>query len=111
MGPPGSPTPVEHDPTVDAAPVPPVRTTPGMRPALLVGGIALVLVIVFAVAAGVTNGGQGSTKPLSSAARPVKGTSLLAVPATAALDRIADPGEPPADISNAVTVPRARHHR
>jgi hypothetical protein len=95
-------TPLEE---YDATPLPPARQTPGLRPALIVLGIALGLVIVFGVASAITDGGSDNTKVLPKAPQRVAGTSLLAVPAVTALKRIAEPGEPPANIVNAVTIP------
>ncbi len=94
-------TSVEDEPT----PLPPVRQSPGLRPALLVGAIALGLVLVFGVGSAITDGGAHNTKPLPAAPQRVQGTSLLAIPAAGAIKRIAEPGEPPANIVNAVTIP------
>jgi len=94
------------------APLPPPRRGPGLRPALLVVGIAGVLVLGFGTLAAVT-GGSGPTPPTPHPSR-VAGSSLRAVPAKAALAPIEHPGTPPADILDALTVPSgaaARSHR
>ncbi|HEX3946115.1 MAG TPA: hypothetical protein VHW47_00340 [Acidimicrobiales bacterium] len=84
-------------------PLPPVRRSPGLRPALLVVGIAVVLVLAFGLAAAFT--GQSTTHPPSDKPAKVAGTSLLAVPAGSALRSIEQPGTPPENIVNAITVP------
>jgi hypothetical protein len=91
--------------TPDALADPPVRRSPGMRPALLVLGIAAGLVVVFGVLAGVSGGGTHGTVGPTAPTR-VKGTSLLAVPADKALGPIEQPGTPPDNIIDALTLPR-----
>jgi hypothetical protein len=94
------------------APLPPPRRGPGLRPALVVVGIAGVLVLGFGTLAAVT-GGSGPTAPPSRPSK-VAGSSLTAVPAKAVLTPIERPGTPPADIVDNLTVPKgaaAHSHR
>lgn len=77
---------------------------PSTRPALVVVGIALVLMIGGAVAAGLTGG--PSTKPSrSGAAVTAKGSPLRAESATKALSAITSESLPPSDILAAVALP------
>lgn len=89
----------------DTPPVPasPARPGPGLRPAMLVAGIAVVLMIVFGVGAAVSN--IGPTSPPPDHPTAVSGTPLRAVPAAPALQAIEQGGEPPADIVDTVTLP------
>lgn len=94
------------------APLPPPRRGPGLRPALVVVGIAGVLVLGFGTLAAVT--GSSSPTPPPSGPSRVAGSSLTAMPAKAALAPIEHPGTPPADIVDALAVPTgavARSHR
>lgn len=91
--------------TPDGPPVPPVRRSPGMRPALLVVGIAAGLVLVFGTLSVVSSQGTNSTSGTSEPIH-VKGTSLLAVPADKILEPIEHPGTPPDNIIDALTVPQ-----
>jgi hypothetical protein len=83
----------------------PKRLT-GIGPAMTVLGVAMVILLVFAIAAAVTNGGNPTATP-SRPDTPVKvpGTSLLAIPAARALKGIEQSGLPPANIVRAVSVP------
>jgi hypothetical protein len=85
-------------------PLPPPRRSPGLRPALLVVGLAGALVLGFGALAAVTGSSPGPPGPPS---RPPKaaGSSLRAVPARAVLAPIEHPGTPPADILDALAVP------
>lgn len=89
----------------ETPPVPaiPARPGPGLRPAMLVAGIAVVLMLLFGVGAAVSNGGGTSPPPDHPTA--VSGTSLRAVPGAPALRAIEQGGEPPPDIVDAVTLP------
>ncbi len=85
-------------------PLPPPRNSLGMKPAMIVGGLAVVIVVGFIVMGLVTtpkavsvNTGTGATK--------VSGSTLLAQPAAHGLAPILTPGQPPANILNAVTLP------
>ncbi|MHB1554555.1 MAG: hypothetical protein ACYCSX_12765 [Acidimicrobiales bacterium] len=88
---------------VPADPVPPRRTPmPSIRPALVVVGVALLVVVVFGVGAALTTT-RSSTVPRDA---PLRGTGLVAVPASAALHPIEILGTPPADVLDALVVPR-----
>jgi hypothetical protein len=85
--------------------LPPVRRSPGLRPAMIVLGIAAGILVLFGVLAAVS--GQGTDKPTAaSGPASVKGTSLLAVPAARALKPIERPGTPPDNIVDALTLPQ-----
>jgi hypothetical protein len=87
------------------APLPPVRSGPGLRPALIVLGIAVVLVVGFSIGE-LLSGGPAKPGPAApSVPTKVKGTSLLAVSGRAALRPIEGPGEPPGNILRAVALP------
>jgi len=87
-----------------APPLPPVRRSPGMKPALVVLAVALVVVLGFGLTAAFH--GPSKTTPRSAAPTKVPGTPLLAVPAADMLKPIERPGSPPANIVNALTVPK-----
>jgi hypothetical protein len=90
----------------DAAPVRP-RTSSGnsLRPAMIVLGLAVLILGLFAGLAVVTSHGNAPVQS-STAPRAVPGSPLLAVPAARVLSAIVDGGEPPSDIINAVLVPK-----
>ncbi len=90
-------------PKTGTEPLPPPRRSPGMRPALLVAGIAVVLVLGFGLTAAFT--GQSPPPAPSTTPARVAGTSLQATAATAVLKPIEQPGTPPANIVDALTVP------
>ena len=75
-----------------------------MRPALVVGVIALGILLSFSVWAAFTH---TPTKPTatSTASHSVKGTSLKAIAAAHSLAVIEQDGEPPANILDAITLP------
>jgi hypothetical protein len=76
-----------------------------MRPALVVLGLAVLIVVLFGVGSALW--GSGTTAgPRRPAATKVPGTSLVAVPAALLLGPIVQPGSPPANIVDALTVPR-----
>lgn len=79
---------------------------PSRRPALIVVGLALVIIVFFGVLAVVTNVTTPSPVDNPFGARVVPGTGLVAVPATRALRPIEQLGEPPGNIVDAVAVPR-----
>ncbi len=87
------------------APLPPVRRSPGLRPALLVLGIAVLLVLGFGLTSLFTSG-SGNAPPPSNTPVKVSGTSLLAVPAVKALKPIEEPGTPPSNIVDTLTIPK-----
>ncbi|HEX4083063.1 MAG TPA: hypothetical protein VHX40_08885 [Acidimicrobiales bacterium] len=90
-------------PETGTEPLPPPRRGPGLRPALLVVGIAVLLVLGFGLTAAFT----GQSPPPAPSATPtrVAGTSLRATPATAVLKPIEQPGTPPSNILDTLTVP------
>jgi hypothetical protein len=90
--------------TVVGAPSP-RRTGPSIRPALIVVGIALLLILVFGVASALTS------NPTPKAPKPaaVEGTGLVAEPATATLHPIEILGTPPADVLDALVLPKGAH--
>jgi hypothetical protein len=75
-----------------------------MRPALVVGVIALAILLSFSVWAASTH---TPTKPTESTGAPktVKGTSLKAVGAARSLVVIQQDGEPPANVLDAIELP------
>ncbi len=80
----------------------PRATTPSVRPALVVVGIAAALLLLFGIGAAV----QGSSRSTSAPhPRHVAGTALVAEPAAALLRPIETPGTPPTDVLTAVVVP------
>jgi hypothetical protein len=75
-----------------------------MRPAMIVLGLAGLILVVFVAIAIVTS--QAPTPVRSGAASSlVPGSALPARAATAALSPIVRPGEPPTNIVNAVSIP------
>jgi hypothetical protein len=89
------------------APEPLRPPTPGgvsMRPAMIVLGLALLILVVF-----VTIGLLSSQSPVpvkvGGAPRAVPGTTLQAESAAGLLSPIVEAGEPPTNIRNAVSVP------
>jgi len=86
-----------------ADPEPPRRTPmPSIRPALVVVGVALLVVIVFGIGAALTT----TPSPKVPRQAPLKGTGLVAMPAGAALHPIEILGTPPADVLDALVLPR-----
>lgn len=90
-------------------PLPPPRRGPGMRPALLVVGIAAGVILLFGTLAAVTSGGSGGTVAPPARAVAVQGSTLTAVPAAGGLSAIAQPGTPPPDVLNALILPSGWH--
>jgi hypothetical protein len=92
----------------DEAPVAPLRPpTPGgisMRPAMIVLGLAVLILALF-VTIGVLSSQSPAPVRSGAAASSVAGTPLRAEPATAALSPIVGGGQPPTNIVNAVSVP------
>lgn len=78
---------------------------PSTRPALVVFGIALLLTVVGAIAAGLTGGPTAQPKKSGSVAT-AKGSPLRAEAATDALSPITSAGLPPTDILGAVDLPK-----
>lgn len=91
--------------TADAEPLRP--PTPGgfsIRPAMVVLGLAVLIVAVF-VTLGVLSTQSPAPVKTSGAPSAVAGSTLRAEPAADALQPIVGAGEPPSNIINAVTVP------
>lgn len=107
-GPPQASGPVTTlaDPTPGGTDQPAPRRGPSLRPALVVAGLALIIIIFFGVLAVVTNVTTPPPSTRAFAPRPVPGTGLVAVPATAALRPIEQLGEPPGNIVDAVALPK-----
>lgn len=80
------------------------RAVPSARPALVVVGIAAVLVLLFGIGAALT-GSSPPSKPAAPATGPVRGTTLRAEAATAALRPIERPGTPPSDVLHSIVLP------
>ena len=87
-----------------AVPERPRRAVPSARPALVVVGIAAVLVLLFGIGAALTGSSSPSTPPAPATA-PVPGATLRAEGATSALRPIERPGTPPADVLRAIVLP------
>jgi hypothetical protein len=86
------------------SPQPPPRPNFTMKPALIVGGLAVVILVSFSVGAALTH----TATPLSNAPKGaivVKGSSLRAVSAVKGLSVIETDGEPPANVLAAITLP------
>lgn len=75
---------------------------PSVRPALVVLGIAVALVLLFGIGAALT----GSSPSPAPHASPVHGTSLPAEPAAAGLRPIELPGTPPSDVLGSLVLPK-----
>src|ERR1700727_1467539 len=83
---------------------PPVRGGVSMRPAMIVLGLAVLIIVLFVGLALLTS---SQPKPVHTGGAPVSvtGSSLKATPAAAALAPIIKQGQPPANIVNAVDIP------
>jgi hypothetical protein len=82
---------------------PPFTTGPGLRPALIVVGIALFLVIGGSIVAGLS--GSTAPSPAPQSVKTATGSPLPAVPARTVLAPIVSDGQPPDDILNSVVLP------
>jgi hypothetical protein len=86
----------------------PMRPAPyagfSMRPAMVVVGLAALIVGAF-IAIGLATNGPPVQTDTSTAQRTISGTSLRAVPATDALKVITLSGQPPSNIINSVSIP------
>ena len=88
----------------DHVPEPPPRPNFSMKPALIVGALAVVILVVFSLGAAMTHTPLAPTKtPKGSVA--VKGSSLRAVSADKQLAVIESNGQPPANVLAAITLP------
>ena len=83
---------------------PPVPGGVSMRPAMIVFGLAALILVVFITIAIVTSQAPTPIKH-SGAAVGVPGVALRAVPAAGLLSPIVTDGEPPNNILNAVSIP------
>ncbi len=84
-----------------------VAPRPSIKPALIVVGIALVVVlgsIALSFVGGGGGGGEGATSTPAGAVR-LQGSPLTGVPAGIDLSAIENEGEPPADIVSSLAVP------
>jgi hypothetical protein len=73
---------------------------------MVVLGVAALILLVFAISAAVTNGGNPARlPPRADTPVSVPGTSLRAIPGAHDLRSIEQGGEPPANIMRAVSVP------
>jgi hypothetical protein len=86
----------------------PLRPAPSggfsMRPAMLVVGLAAVIVVAF-IAIGFATNGKPVQTDTSKSIRAIAGSSLRAVSAAPALAVITQSGEPPSNILNSVSLP------
>ncbi|MGH9098657.1 MAG: hypothetical protein ACRDV8_00295 [Acidimicrobiales bacterium] len=74
---------------------------PSVRPALIVVGVAVVIVAVFGVGSVI----HGSSPPAHHAVVSVHGSPIPSEPAARALHPIEIPGAPPADVLSALVLP------
>ena len=81
------------------------RPGPGMKPALVVLGIAVAIMALFGVGAALSNSGPGDYVRQPATPLAVPGTPLRAVPAGPALAPIVSGGSPPANVVAALAVP------
>jgi hypothetical protein len=85
------------------------RRPPSVRPALVVVGVAALILALFGIGAVLTGGSQPgratTTRSVPKGRTPVAGTSLLAAPAAQALRPVRQPGTPPANIADALALP------
>jgi hypothetical protein len=91
-------------PDGDEPPRPPARPRVSMRPAMIVPGIGLLILVLFIGAEFLTSNPVQQTKT-STKAFSVAGTPLRALPAVHDLQVITVSGQPPGNIINAVSVP------
>lgn len=86
-------------------PLPPVRTTPGLRPAMIVLVLAALVVGTIILVGAFSTGGPGARNTPGGGLGAVAGTSLRAAPALGALRPIEQSGQPPNNILRALTLP------
>jgi hypothetical protein len=91
-------------PDGDEPPRPPARPRVSMRPAMIVPGIGLLILVLFIGAEFLTSNPVQQTKT-STKAFSIAGTPLRALPAVHDLQVITVSGQPPGNIINAVSVP------
>jgi hypothetical protein len=78
---------------------------PSTRPALIVVGIALVVLLAGGIGAALTSSGSDSPAPVTSLPT-AKGATITAVPGRPLLAPIVTAGSPPGDILDAVAMPK-----
>jgi hypothetical protein len=89
----------------DTAPLrPPARGGVSMRPAMIVLGLAVLIIALF-VSLSLLTSSQPTPVHTGGAPLDVTGSSLKAAPAATALAPIISQGQPPANIVNAVDIP------
>ncbi len=83
---------------------PPVRGGVSMRPAMIVLGLAVLIIVLF-VGLALATSSQPAPVHRNAGVQAVVGSSLKATPAATALAPIVSQGQPPANIVNAVDIP------
>jgi hypothetical protein len=78
---------------------------PSTKPALIVIGIAAVVLLTGAIGAALTSSGSARPAPTTSL-RTARGATITAVPGRSALAPIAVSGQPPGDVLDAVAMPK-----
>ncbi len=94
-------------------PAPPLSSRTSLKPAFVVLGLAVALVLAFGIGSAVTTGPSGR-RPAPVTATPraegtgptVAGTGLVSVPAAGVLDPILAPGTPPQNVLGSLRMPR-----
>ena len=92
-----------------ALPLPPARRFPGMRPAMVVVGLAGLLVVGLIVTGALSGPGHRASPIRKGLLGPVRGTSLRAVAASGPLRPIEQDGQPPTNIVRTLTLPAGAH--
>lgn len=88
-----------------APPRPPVRGNTSIKPAAIVLGLGVLIVVVFGISSLFSGTALAPPAPSPTKAVAVPGTGLDAVAAAGALRPIEQPGQPPANILDAVVLP------
>ena len=89
---------------MEGQPTPPPRPNFTMRPALVVGAIAIVILLAFSIGSAFTHVSNAPSPKLHGSS-VVKGTSLRAMSAARGLSVIDQDGQPPANVVDAITLP------
>jgi hypothetical protein len=100
----GAPGTQTADDDTQAPILPPARPGYSMRPAMVVVGLAVVILAIFITLAFVTSTTAPTTNTNGSS-RAIAGTPLRAIPADHVLAPIVASGEPPTNIINSVSIP------
>jgi|HubBroStandDraft_1064217.scaffolds.fasta_scaffold371300_1 hypothetical protein len=100
----GAPGTQTADGSTEAPILPPARPGYSMRPAMVVVGLAVVILAIFITMAIVTTT-TAPTTDTSQSSHSVAGTPLRAIPADRVLSAIVVSGEPPTNIINSVSIP------